>query len=105
MPREANWIEESILDATPPFADIFSRDFHWSAATVNGTASESRPACCFSPPTSTASRVVGSAPDVGATNVSESKAPEPRMRRRMSRHILDALMQLFALITLREEGL
>ena len=63
---EADWIEESTLDATPPFADIFSRDFHlvsgnseWNGVGVPAglpflaTDLDGLP------------RVVGSAPDVG----------------------------------------
>ena len=71
----ADWIEESTLDAEPPFADVFSGISTWPAATASGTASASRQGCPSSPPTWTACPALWALhPMSGATNVSESKA-------------------------------
>ena len=62
----ADWIEESSLDAEPPFADVFSRDFHLASGNSQWNGVGIPAGLPFlATDLDGLPRVVGSAPDVG----------------------------------------
>ena len=62
----ADWIEESTIDAAPPFADVFARDFHLNSANSQWNGVGVPAGLPFlATDLDGLPRVVGSAPDVG----------------------------------------